>query len=251
MNKLVSIITPAHNCSATIARTINSVLLQTYTNWEIIVVDDGSIDNTVKVLEEFKEKDSRIKYYINQENIGSARTRNRAIEISKGHYIAFLDSDDTWLPTKLEDQILFMELTGNLFTYGSYDVIDKRTETIIKTVTPPQQLDYNDLLKRCPIGCLTAVYNQQELGKLYMPNVRSGQDWGLWLALTRQGVKAYKYPGVSARYYVGTNSLSSNKLKKSLSIFKIYREHEKLSLISTCKYLVLHTINVLKKKRVK
>ncbi|MBZ9786723.1 glycosyltransferase [Psychroflexus sp. CAK57W] len=247
MEKLVSIITPAYNCSNFIPRTIESVLNQTYQNWEMIIVDDCSKDNTIEILENYSKSDNRIKFYKNESNLGSAFSRNRAMDYSKGNYIAFLDSDDSWLPEKLNTQISFMEKTGAKFTYGDYMIVDKKTDEQISSMNAPSVLTYKDLLKGCPIGCLTAAYNQDALGKVYMPNVRSGQDWGLWLALTRKGIKAYKYPGCEALYYVGENSLSSNKMKKTLNIFRIYRNEENLNIFSSLWYLYVHTLYVIRK----
>ncbi len=247
MKDLVSIVTPSYNSSKHLSECINSVINQTYTNWEMIIVDDCSSDDSFQIAKEFSQTDSRIKTLQNNENKGSAISRNRAIKEAKGKYIAFLDSDDSWKPGKLEKQISYMETTGALFTYGDYLVVDKNTGEVVKSIDIPDQLSYKDLLRSCPIGCLTAAFNREVLGKVYMPNIRQGQDWGLWLALTRDGTKAYKYPGREAFYRVGENSLSANKFQKGINMYRIYKEEEKLGVLGSFWYLFLHTLYVIRK----
>lgn len=247
MKELVSIITPAYNSYPFIKQTIQSVLSQTYENWEMIIVDDCSKDGTFEIARKYAKKDDRINIYQNDKNLGSAISRNAAIKKAKGTYIAFLDSDDSWKPKKLEKQISYMEESGSLFTFGDYMIVDKKTGEEVSSIDIPDVLTYKDLLRSCPIGCLTAAYNQDELGKVYMPNVRQGQDWGLWLALTRAGIKAYKYPGCEALYHIGEDSLSANKLQKGLNMFRIYKNEEELSVFASIWYLFRHTLYVIRK----
>lgn len=162
MEPLVSIITPLYNSEKYIAETIESVLAQTYSNWEMIIVDDCSKDNSTKIVEEYQKKDRRIKLYRNEINKGVSYTRNRAIDLSQGKYIAFLDSDDLWKKEKLEKQIKFMEEKNVVLSYTAYEKINedgsKRGE-----VRVPDKLDYEELLKNCLIGFLTAIYRKEEL----------------------------------------------------------------------------------------
>ena len=162
MEPLVSIITPLYNSEKYIAETIEFVLAQTYSNWEMIIVDDCSKDNGVEIVEKYREKDKRIKLYQNEINKGVSYTRNRAIDIAQGKYIAFLDSDDLWKKEKLEKQINFMEQNNIVLSYTAYEKINedgsKRGE-----IRVPEKLDYKELLKNCLIGFLTAIYRKEEL----------------------------------------------------------------------------------------
>lgn len=236
LHGLVSVITPAHNASAVIARAIHAVAAQTAPVLEHIIIDDGSRDDTGTLIQSLRSKFPHIRY-IRQPWRGAAQARNLGIEIACGRYIAFLDSDDFWRPRKLENQIGFMERRDALFSYGDYQVCDPESGRILHERRPPRQLSHQDLLARCPIGCLTAVYNQHRLGKVYMPTVRRGQDWGLWLELTRDGAPAVKYPGLDAIYYARSGSLSSRKLLKCMDIYRIYRHQEGLSAASSLRRL--------------
>lgn len=233
---LVSVITPAHNASAVIARAIHAVATQTAPVLEHIIIDDGSRDDTYALIQSLKHSFPHIRY-VRQSWSGAAPARNLGIQLARGRYIAFLDSDDFWRPHKLERQIGFMERHGALFTYGDYQICDPRSGRILYERHPPQQLTHGELLARCPIGCLTAVYNQERLGKVYMPAVKRGHDWGLWLELTRGGRTALKYPGLDAIYYARSGSLSSRKLLKCMDVYRIYRSQEGLPALSALRRL--------------
>ncbi len=222
-SQLVSIIMPLYNCEKYIAETINSVLLQTYTNWELLIVDDCSTDNSVEIVKEFAQKDARIKLYEFEQNVGVATARNKAIELSKGRYIAFLDSDDIWLPEKLVKQIAFMEETNTALSYTAYT---------------PNGLTYNDLLKTCSIGCSTVMYDTNSIGKVYMPNVKKRQDYALWLHILRKTHKSEGLVSCLVKYRKYSDSLSSNKWSASRYQWQIYREVEKLSWLKSCYYFV-------------
>ncbi len=227
LHHLVSVITPTHNAAAVIARAIHAVAAQTVAVLEHIVIDDGSRDDTFELIQSLRREYPHIRY-VQQPWRGAAQARNLGIELARGRYIAFLDSDDFWQAHKLENQIGFMERSDALFSYGDYRICDPASGRILHERRPPPRLSHEDLLVRCPIGCLTAVYNQERLGKVYMPTVMRGQDWGLWLELTRKGVPALKYPGLDAVYYARSGSLSSKKLLKCFDIYQIYRRQENM-----------------------
>jgi len=239
LTALVSVVTPAYNARKSIEAVVRAVARQGSVVLEHIVVDDGSTDDTLAQLRLLQMQFGHLHVY-SQTNQGAAAARNRGILEAKGRYIAFLDSDDQWLDGKLEEQITFMETRNVPLTFGDYDAVDAHTGEVLARYGLPESLSYWDLLRGCPIGCLTVAYNQEFFGKRYMPSIRRGQDWALWLALTKHGVAARKYPGLYAVYNVSRDSLSSNKLKKLLDIYAVYRVEEQLGFLSSLYYLFKH-----------
>jgi glycosyltransferase involved in cell wall biosynthesis len=240
---LVSVITACYNSERHISETINSVINQTYQNWELLLVDDCSIDNTIALIEELQKTDKRIKLVQLKENSGAAVTRNTAIKEAKGTFIAFLDSDDKWLPKKLEMQLEFMISNNYNLTHTAYELIDNLGNILNKTITPAKILSYNDMLYSNKIGCLTAMYNQSELGKIHMPLLRKRQDYGLWLKILKTGEKAYGLPEVLSLYRNTENSISNNKLDLIKWNWKLFREAENLSIAKSIYYLSCNIIS--------
>ncbi len=232
---LVSIIMPTYNSENTVKESISSVLQQTYSNWELIISDDNSTDQTVEVVKNFD--DPRIKVHQLTHNGGAGVARNNSIEKANGRYIAFLDSDDLWLPRKLEKQIEYMEKNGYALTYSSYQVFDN-TGTI-GTITPPQSITYNELIYSNVIGCLTAVYNADMIGKRYMPLIRKRQDMGLWLSILRDIDKAYAINEVLARYRKDSG-MTSNKFKILRWQWYFYRDELNFSIFKTIKVFFVY-----------
>jgi teichuronic acid biosynthesis glycosyltransferase TuaG len=214
---------------------------------EHIVVDDGSSDRTMELLSELKREIPSLTV-IRQANRGAGPARNAGIDAAEGRYIAFLDSDDAWLECKLENQISFMEEQEGTFTYGDYAVVDGENGESIGQFVTPASLGYDQLLTRCPIGCSTVAYNQDILGKRYMPAIRRGQDWALWLALTRRGVEARKYPGCDVTYYMRKGSLSKRKLLKAIDMYRIYTVEEKIGRFHSGYLLARFAVNVMTRK---
>jgi glycosyltransferase involved in cell wall biosynthesis len=230
MNELVSIIMPNYNSARFVEETIVSVFAQTYENWELILVDDCSSDDSITIIESLMAEDKRIKLIKLAENSGPAIARNRGIEEAKGRYIAFLDSDDTWHPEKLSKQISFMQEHDIALCYTGYYRIEEQSGKIIDQINVPQKVDYNELLKQNIIGCLTAMYDTQKLGKVYMPDILKRQDFALWLTILKKIPYAYGLDEPLAHYRVRTASVSSNKILASKYNWKLYREVEKLPL---------------------
>lgn len=245
MEPLVSIITPLYNSEKYIAETIESVLAQTYSNWEMIIVDDCSKDNSTKIVEEYQKKDRRIKLYRNEINKGVSYTRNRAIDLSQGKYIAFLDSDDLWKKEKLEKQIKFMEEKNVVLSYTAYEKINedgsKRGE-----VRVPDKLDYEELLKNCLIGFLTPIYRKEELKDFKFINSKA-EDYIFWLSILKRINYAYGLNEILASYRVLNNSRSSNKIDIVKFHWKIYRKIEKLSLQRSIYYYLIYIKRGLKR----
>jgi len=224
-----SIITPSYNSSGFISNTIGSVIDQAVSNWELIIVDDCSTDNSVEVIQGFVDKDPRIKLIQLTENSGAAVARNKGIEAAKGRYIAFLDSDDAWSPDKLEKQLAFMQANDYPFTFAAYDKVDEAGK-VFGHVGVPDKVTYSDLLKSCSIGCLTAMYDTEFFGKVYMPLIRKRQDLGLWLKLLKKTKYAYGLNETLGFYKVRKDSISANKKIAALFTWRLYRDIEKLSL---------------------
>ena len=247
MKSLVSIIMPSYNSVKFIPTTIESVLNQTYQNWEMIIVDDMSSDNSNDIINDFIQQDSRIKLIKLDKNSGPAIARNRAIKEAKGRYIAFLDSDDLWTPDKLSKQISFMQEHDVALSYTGYYRIAEESAEIIDKIHVPEKVDYSELLKQNIIGCLTAIYDTQKIGKVYMPDVRKRQDFGLWLNILKKVPYAYGVDEPLAYYRVRTASVSSNKILASTYNWKLYREVEKLPLHKAIYYFGWYTYRSLLK----
>ncbi len=233
---LVSIVMPNYNGAPYIQETVESVLAQSYENWELLFVDDCSTDNSLEVIRSFSDK--RIQVLSTGSNSGAARARNVAIEAARGKYIAFLDSDDLWFPEKLSKQLAFMEQNEYVFTFGDYEVIDGQGNKMALFRPGLDSCTYQDVLRHNYIGCLTALYNAQVLGKVLMPeNAVKREDLACWLAVLKKTEKAYCLHEVLARYKVHANSVSSNKLKMMMYQWDTYRKVENLGVLKSAYYL--------------
>lgn len=240
--ELVSIITANYNAASFVAQTIESVLEQEYQNWELIIVDDCSTDNSVQIMQSYAAQDARIKLLHLEYNGGPAVARNKGIEAAKGRYIAFLDSDDLWKKDKLSKQIQFMKEHDISFSFASYDLIDEAGNDKGKYQVQGK-VNYYDLLKTCNIGCLTAVYDTHSLGKVLMPLILRRQDYGLWLRLLKKTEYAYAISDTLGIYRLRNNSISSNKRRAAMYQWKIYREIEQLNLMKSAYYFFQYAVN--------
>lgn len=233
---MISIVTPVYNAASFIQQTIEMVQAQTYTDWELLLVDDGSKDNSVEVIEAFLEKnpDNRIRLINKGVNEGAALTRNRGIKEAKGRYIAFLDADDVWLAHKLQTQMEHMEKTNAGFVFSAYEFGDEEAIGTGRVVHVPQTLAYKKALSRTVIFTTTVLLDTEKIAKelIYMPNVPS-EDSATWWQILRAGNLAYGLDEVLAIYRRPAKSLSSNKLKAIQRIWYLYRNIEKLSLIQS------------------
>ena len=211
-NELVSVVMPAHNSEKYILLSIMSVLEQTHSNLELLIVDDNSTDDTVRIVESIKDK--RITLFKNHVNMGAAFCRNLAIQKSKGVFIAFLDSDDLWLPTKLEEQIDFMSKNSYFFTYTKYTEVDK----LDIEISGPETITFKKLLRCNYIGCLTVMYKREIFPDLSIPNnILRRNDYALWLLLSKKE-SCHLLPKVLSKYRTGsTSSLSSISKRKLVS----------------------------------
>lgn len=245
-NELVSIITPCYNASEFIGQTIESVLAQTYQNFEMIIIDDCSTDNSIDVISKYIRKDNRIKLIKLKNNSGSAVARNIGIKEAKGRYIAFLDSDDLWVPEKLIKQIAFMKTNELLVTYSSYFVIDKNGN-ITGVRKARESIKYEDMLKSNHIGNLTGIYDCKLLGKIYSEKV-GHEDYTLWLKVMKIVGKTKGILEPLAMYRQLSNSLSANKIKACKWQWNIYRKFLGLNFVQSCYYLGWYIYYGLKKR---
>jgi teichuronic acid biosynthesis glycosyltransferase TuaG len=225
----VSIITPSYNSSKFIEECVNSVVSQSYTNWELLIVDDFSKDISREVLATLVEKNKRIKLTFLDKNIGAAQARNIAIRKAKGRYIAFLDSDDIWEENKLEKQIKFMEKEDIAFSFTSYTPMSEDGSVSFPEIKAPNKIDYFAYLKNTIIGCLTVVIDREKVGSFEMPNIRSSHDMALWLLIMRRGFDAYGLNENLAKYRIVSTSNTANKWRAAKDVWKVYRQFEKLS----------------------
>lgn len=230
---LVSVIMPTYNCGKYIAESIESVIHQTISDWEIEIVDDCSSDNTYDVLKPYLKEYENIHYYKLEKNSGPAVARSEAIRRARGKYCAFLDSDDLWLPNKLEKQIRFMEDNDIDFSCTGYYRIKENGDNLNIALFPPRKTNY----RKCiflgnPIGNLTVIYNQEILGKFEVPNIRKRNDFALWLKILKKTKYCYGLEDVLAKYRTGrSESVSANKIKQIRYHWHLYRNIEKHCII--------------------
>lgn len=247
MNK-VSIITPVYNCEKYLTRTIESVQKQTYENWEMILIDDCSTDTSKEIIRKFEIFDERIKYIKNQQNSGAALSRNKGIEVARGDFIAFLDSDDVWDPYKLEKQLNFMIKNKYDFSSTAYNKINENNEIILDKISVQNEMDYKKLLKyNC--GNSTVMYNAKNIGKFFIPNIRKRNDYLMWLTIIKKTKKIYGLNEVLASHRIRSGSISQNKLSLIKYHWIVYRTYEKLSIFKTIGLIHYWIIKGLKNKK--
>ena len=239
IEELVSIITPCYNGGKYISETIDSVIAQTYPNWEMIIVDDGSKDNSAEIVNAYVEKDARIKY-LKQENAGSAAARNNGIRTAQGQYIALLDADDLWENNFLEEQIKFMKEKNAVCVYCSYRCIDEKSNEILKPVICKEKITDKDMMVTNYIGCLSGLYDTKKHGKIYLKEELKSlrDDYAYWLDIVKLENEAYGNNKLLARYRVLANSTTGNKKKLIGKQYKFYREYLKLGVFKSFTNLV-------------
>lgn len=239
---LVSIITPVYNSEKYIGDTIKSVLEQRYQNWEMLIADDCSKDNTGNVVNQFS--DSRIKYFKLEKNSGAAIARNEALEKAKGKYIAFLDADDMWKSNKLKKQIDFMTEKNIGFSFTGYEILREEENKVIKV---PETLNYSQYMKNTIIGTLTVMINRGIVGDVRLVNVKKGHDSMTWAKLLREGNIAYGLNESLAYYRKVEGSISNDKFKAVKNHWNNCRQIEKLSVPRCAYYFFFYMLNAVKK----
>lgn len=232
MSELVSIIMPSYNTGHFIKETIESVLAQSYVNWELIIVDDCSTDNTDEVVSGFLY-DSRILYIKNKKNSGAAVSRNRALREAKGKWIAFLDSDDLWETEKLQKQISFMKDNDYHFSYTNYIEIDEASNPNCRSVTGPKRITKFGMYNYCWMGCLTVMYDAEKIGLIQIADIKKNNDYAIWLKVCRKA-DCYLLNDNLARYRKRNGSISNHGYLKLIKWhYKLYREAEGRNIVSS------------------
>lgn len=245
---LVSVIMPCYNMESYVADSIASVQRQTYHQWELLIVDDASTDRTVEIVQGLADQDDKIRFVIKPQHSGIADTRNQCIQMAQGRFLAFLDADDIWHPEKLETQISFMLENNVGFSYTTYDWIDEDGQRLNKFINTIGNLDYKRYLRNTIIGCSTVMIDTHIVGKVIVPHFRTSEDTATWLNILRKGYLAYALDEPLVSYRIRRKSASSNKLKASADLWKVYRQNEKLSFIKTLYYFGCYAFNAIKKR---
>jgi teichuronic acid biosynthesis glycosyltransferase TuaG len=238
---------PCFNSQSFIRHAIESVVKQTYSNWELIVVDDSSTDGTPDTVRSYISIDHRIKLHLLPENSGNPSIpRNHGIAKSAGSYLAFLDSDDIWLPDKLKRQQSFMKENDCHFSFSSYSMINEQGEPKGKPIKVPHKIDYSGILKNTIVACSTVMIDRSHFGELYFPNVRH-EDTAAWLGILRGGATAFGLNETLVLYRKHSQSVSRSKLKTVLWTWNIYRKTENLNLLRSVYCFSFYVINAIKK----
>ena len=249
MDELVSIITPAYNAAVYIRETIQSVINQTYQNWELIVIDDCSSDETYQIVKGYCDMDSRIRLIQNEINSRVAISRNNGLKIAKGRYVAFLDSDDIWLPNKLELQIKFMNKKQCVLSYAYYISFFESITNAKKVMKAPDEMSANQLLKNTAIGCLTVVVDKLLSGDFEMPLLDHAEDMLTWyMILKKTNQKAYAVRENLAYYRLTNNSLSGNKRKSIKQQWNVYRKFLHFSFFKSSYLFLMYALHAVARR---
>lgn len=243
----ISVIIPCYNMRRFIFDSMRSVVRQTFADWEMILVDDGSTDGTYETIKSLAEGDYRIKHAAKTHS-GIADTRNQCIQMAQGRYLAFLDADDYWYHCKLEYQLEFMREQNLGFSYTSYNCVNEDGDAIVKIVKTAGDLTYNDYLHNTIIGCSTVMIDRDKVGNVVVPNFRTSEDSATWLKILKRGYKAYAIEKPLTYYRIRSRSASSNKLQASADLWKVYREQEKLPLADAVDCFASYAFNAIKKR---
>ena len=248
---VVSIITPVYNVEKFIRETMESVRIQTYEDWELLLIEDGSTDGTPEVIREYLEEtgESRIRLIRQEKNGGAARARNRGVKEARGRYLAYVDADDLWAPEKLEHQLRFMEEKNAAFSFTGYEFADENGKGTGKIVKVPETINYKEALKNTTIFTSTVMFDVEQIPKeeLEMPVIKS-EDTALWWKVLRSGRVAYGLNENLVKYRRAGKSLSSNKLEAIRRIWNLYRKAEGMSILNSCWHFCFWAIRAVKRR---
>ena len=248
MNQMVSVIMPSYKCGRFIKESIESIQAQTYNNWELIVVDDCSDDGTINLVQGLMDHDSRIKIYQNKTNSGAAITRNNALKLAKGRWIAFLDSDDLWLPDKLEHQIKFMEDNGYHFSYHEYTEINEEGQPLDVYVSGKRHVSKFDMYACCWPGCLSVMYDADYIGLVQIRDVKKNNDTAMWLKVI-QKADCYLLKENLAKYRRRKGSITPPSIKdRILWHYRVFRDAEQKNPVAASFWMCMNVLGNMYKK---
>jgi glycosyltransferase involved in cell wall biosynthesis len=240
---LVSIIMPCYNGAATLREAVESAFDQTFPGWELLIVDDGSSDDSPSLLRELSARDKRIRVFRNEKPSGASTARNRALAEAQGRYVAFLDADDAWLPHKLETQLREMTASNAALSSGAFEAMDRDGKHIGYFKPRPGVLTYRSLLGYNRVGTVTTMLDRQLCGDVrFTPDLPQSEDYQLWLSILRRGLRGICLPDVLAKYRVHGGTLSSNKLTVAKTRWRVYREFEKVGVVMSTLYSLSYTV---------
>ena len=245
---LVSVIMPSYNAEKYIAESIESVLHQTYANWQLVITDDCSTDRTPEIVEKYRKQDPRIDFAIAKQHSGIAATRNLCLSRAKGRFVAFLDNDDLWLPNKLKMQVRFMLDNGCAFSYSDYELLNEDGSPKGKTIKTAGVINYNRYLRNTIIGSGTIMLDRNQTGSLVMPDNATSDDMALWCKILKDGHNAHPIKEVLMKYRVRNNSASANKWKAAKDVWRVYRQQEKLPFFKASACFVCYAFNAIIKR---
>lgn len=249
-NHLVSVIMPMYNAERFVAEAVRSVLSQTYTTWELLIVDDGSTDRSVEIAQSFEKSDARIRVLFNDcHNQMPSGPRNYGLRHAQGQYIAFLDSDDCWLPQKLQHQLPLFSDAGVSVVYSDYEKIDEEGTRRHRVVRAPRSVDYVKMLKSNYIGNLTGIYDRAKVGTVGIPEIHH-EDYAMWLAILKKGGRAVNTNTVEGLYRIRNSSVSSHKMSLLLWQWQVYRQLEHLSPLKSLYYYFHYAVRGYLKSRI-
>lgn len=238
---------PCYNAAAFLKDAIESVIIQTYMEWELLIIDDCSLDNSVSIIKEYQRKENRIRFFTTKLPSGSpAIPRNIGIDQAKGRYIAFLDSDDVWLPTKLQEQVSLFEDSHVAVVFSNYEKMAEDGTCSGRMIIAPQKACYRSLLRGNVIGNVTGIYDTQKVGKIFFQDVHH-EDYVLWLSILKQGYIAVNTNTVTALYRLRKNSVSSNKMNVLSWQWNIYVNIEKIGFLKSAYFFMCYVYKALKK----
>ncbi len=245
---LISIIMPCYNAERFIETSIQSVLAQTRSDWELLLCDDCSSDRTPAICQEWVERDRRIHYFRASENRGVGAARNLGLEKARGRYIAFLDSDDLWLPERLERHIAFMETNRYAFSFCNYSFIDELGKAIAGGRRFPNRINRKQLLGNSIIGTPHTLIDREELGTIRMPELRTHEDFALWLDILEEVDYAYYFDETLCEVRISRSSLSANKFREARAMWRFYRAYLRLGFLRSIYYFFSYAYHAVKKR---
>lgn len=247
-SNLVSIITPSYNSKRFIKETIDSVLNQSYKDYEMIIVDDCSTDDSYEYIKSIVP-DDRFKVFQLEANSGPAAARNFALDKAQGRFVAFLDSDDLWSQDKLKKQIEFMSVNNYVFSYTNYELMSEQGTLLGKVVKCPSNIGFRGYMKNTIIGCLTVIIDRKKVKPFRMPSLRTSQDMATWGDIMRtNGIKAHCLNLNLAQYRIVNTSNTSNKVKAARHVWNIYRNYYKFGLLTSSWYFINYSFNAVWKR---